>query len=216
MIVFDHSFSPMIRNAAAIRSRSVATFVISDTVMEILDNEGFEYNDIIAFEKDKDGKIIAVKTNSVLINRFKSKISSKIHKNLSSIDSENLSFSIGSIINSGIFVGKGPKISVEIAPYGAVTTEFISQFLSSGINQTNHRLYIKINVSFSVFIPFDKITENVETTICVAETLIIGDVPGAYTNVQNIGDSEGIDLSGDIVDFGAHDINENHYEKSDG
>lgn len=214
--VFDHNLYPMIKHAAIIRSRSVATYLISETVVEVLENENFDYSDIIEFEKDNMGKIVALKTDSVLMNKLKSTVSSEIHKKLASIDKQKLSFSVGSVFNSGLLVGRGPDINVEIAPYGAVTSEFISEFKASGINQTNHKIYIKINVSFSIFIPFDRITESVETSVCAAETLIIGEVPSAYTNVQNLGDFDGLDLTGDIVDFGAHDINENYYEKSDG
>ena len=109
-------------------------------------------------------------------------------------------------------MGKGPAVKVNISPVGAVTSDFINEFKSAGINQTNHRIMIKINIAFSVLMPFNSVYESVETKVCAAETVIIGDIPSAYTNVQNIGDFDGLDLTGDIVDFGAHDINENNYE----
>ena len=62
--------------------------------------------------------------------------------------------------------------------------------------------------------PFNSVHQSVETTVCAAETVLVGEIPSAYTNVQNIGDFDGLDLTGDIVDFGAHDINENDYEKN--
>ena len=210
--VLDYLVTPMIRTAAVKRSRSVATYIISETVLDVLENNEVDYDNIISFEKDFAGKIVAVKTNSVLINRLKSELSSEIYNRINRIKPEELSLSLGTIFNSGLLMGKGPVVKVDISPVGAVTSDFINEFKSAGINQTNHRIMIKINIAFSVLMPFNSVYESVETKVCAAETVIIGDIPSAYTNVQNIGDFDGLDLTGDIVDFGAHDINENNYE----
>lgn len=214
-IFIDRQLAPLIKTAAVKRARSVATYVISETVLDILDNENVSYDSIISFEKDIDGKIVAVKTNSVLLNRLKSEISQKVCERIDSVDSDVLSFSAGSLFGSVLLSGKGPDIKVKVTPVGAVTSDFINEFKSAGINQTNHRILVKINVSFSVLFPFSSSSESVETTICAAETLIIGEVPSAYTNVQNLGGYDSLDLTGDIVDFGAHDINENQYDKKE-
>lgn len=212
--VLDHLVTPMIRTASVKRARSVATYVISETVLDVLEDNEVGYDSIISFEKDNSGKIVAVKTNSVLINKLKAELSSEIYNRIKSINPEVLTLHLGSVLNSGLLMGKGPAVKVNITPVGAVTSDFINEFKAAGINQTNHRIMIKINIAFSVLMPFNSVNQTVETTVCAAETVLVGEIPSAYTNVQNIGDFDGLDLTGDIVDFGAHDINENEYEKN--
>lgn len=52
--------------------------------------------------------------------------------------------------------------------------------------------------------PFRSISETVETSVCAAETVLVGSVPDAFTNVQNYASSEGEEISDDVADFGAH------------
>lgn len=205
----------MVKTASVKKARSYATYVISETILDVVSENDVDYDNIISFEKDETGKIVALKTNSTLINRLKAELSSEIYKRMNNVSSETLSINLGTVFGSALLMGKGPAIKVKISPVGAVTSDFINEFKASGINQTNHRIMIKINISYAVLMPVTSVYESVETSVCVAETLIIGEVPSAYTNVQNLGDFDGLDLTGDIVDFGAHDINENNYE-SDG
>ena len=39
------------------------------------------------------------------------------------------------------------------------------------------------------------------STVCIAETVIVGEVPDAYTNVEREGDDDS--LTGDLIDFKA-------------
>ena len=106
-VIFDCNLTPLIRKASVQKARSVATYVISETVLEILDSENIDYDNIISLEKDNNGKIAAIKTNPVFINRLKSQISSKVYTRLNNIDEQYLSLKLGNVLNSGFFMGKG-------------------------------------------------------------------------------------------------------------
>jgi len=83
-------------------------------------------------------------------------------------------------IRKSLFAAGGPKINVRVIPTGSVETDFESEFVSAGINQTRHRIYLEVKTTVGIVVPFtDKKTE-ITTRIPVAETVIIGDVPEFY------------------------------------
>ena len=62
---------------------------------------------------------------------------------------------------------------------------FESEFRSAGINQTLHRVNLHLTATVRVVLPGESLSLTVEAEAPVAENVIVGDVPGAYTNVAN-------------------------------
>ena len=60
---------------------------------------------------------------------------------------------------------------------GTVSAEFDSQFSSAGLNQTIHRIWLRIEVPLRVVLPGGQIETMVSSDYCVAETVIVGQVP---------------------------------------
>lgn len=81
----------------------------------------------------------------------------------------------------------GPRLTVKIIPVGTVNTDYKTEFLSSGINQTRHRIYIEIKSKMSVVAPFTNETVEVITNVNVAETVLIGNVPDTFYNLEGVG-----------------------------
>lgn len=205
LLLSDLYLMPIFRRAAALRARSIATNLINSAVSERMRDEPIRYSDIIAFEKDENGHICAFSADMVAINELKSTLSLDIYRSLQNARSETYQMPLGSLSHSTLLIGKGPSIPFTFMPIGAVTTDFRSSFSSAGINQTCHRILLEIKTDISVLTPLKSVSEEVVTTICVAETVIVGDVPEAFTNVQNIGNADD-EISGDVVDFGAHNF----------
>lgn len=55
-----------------------------------------------------------------------------------------------------------------------------------GINQTIHRVYLKINCTICVNSIITHEPKEVETHVMIAETVIIGEVPEAYYNLEGV------------------------------
>ena len=64
---------------------------------------------------------------------------------------------------------------------GSSSARFENQFTSAGINQTNHRILLHIDVSVSILLPGFTAATKVSNTVTVAETVIVGGVPQTYT-----------------------------------
>ena len=75
---------------------------------------------------------------------------------------------------------------MKIIPVGTVNTDYKTEFVSSGINQTRHRIYIEIKSEMSVVAPFTKESVQVVTNVNVAETVLIGNVPETFYNLEGV------------------------------
>ena len=50
----------------------------------------------------------------------------------------------GSFTGFKLLAGKGPGIKIRITPIGNVETDLKSEFITQGINQTLHRIYLQV------------------------------------------------------------------------
>ena len=86
----------------------------------------------------------------------------------------------GSFTGNDFLSGVGPNVKIRVMPAGTVMTEFKTEFLSAGINQTRHRVYIDVVCHMRVVAPLASSDVLVDNSVTVAETILIGDVPDYY------------------------------------
>ena len=205
IIALDVALYPNVKSIALQKAKANATVIIHECVIDILDKGADEYKDLINFEKNQDGKIVAMKTDSVAMNKLKSSVAVSVQNELYGYSHDDMYSHLGSILNSGFFAGKGPKVKFCIKPSGAVECNYRNLFESAGINQTNHQIMLDISVSVYIILPLHSVTEKINTSVCISDTIIVGEVPQAFTNVQNFSaDDEGDTVADEIIDFGAH------------
>lgn len=198
-LLVDIRIRPIIEQTAAYRSKVLATRIINDAICTQLEDEYFDYDNLVTITYNTDNTISSIESNMVNINRIKAKITKSVNNELSCIDEHDLSISLGTVSGFEMFYNQGPLIPVKVQPQGYVETTLISSFESAGINQTLHRIIVEIKTDISAIIPGYTSSTTVETQFVMAETVIVGSVPTTYTHV--ISGSE--DLISQINDYGA-------------
>ena len=171
---------PIIASMAEAHARSIGSKVVGEAINEEIDSKNITYDDLISFEKSDNGKITALKTDIIMVNRIKSSLSVAILDKLSNMDDINLYIPVGNLINGEFFSGRGPKIEVIVLPVGSVVTNITNVFTSAGINQTRHQIMLEVHVTVSIIMPFSVESTDISTAIAIAETIIVGDVPEMY------------------------------------
>lgn len=138
------------------------------------------YDRIVYFEKDINGKITALKTNIGEINRLKTDVLKTINQKILALDTSDIGIPIGSLLLPEVLSGRGPSIPIRILAVRNSDAEFFSDFSQAGINQTLHRLIMKVNIDVSVLVLGQTDSFTVTSQVIIAETVIIGDVPDTY------------------------------------
>ena len=98
-----------------------------------------------------------------------------------------------------LFSGRGPDLNLKVVPAGYMTSEIENRFDTAGINQTRHQIMLKMDMRVMAIIPGYSVSTDIHTEYCLAETVIVGTVPEAFTQVADGND----ELTRQIFDFGA-------------
>ncbi|MGL5641806.1 MAG: sporulation protein YunB [Paraclostridium sp.] len=181
-IYIDNKLRPTITLIAETKAEELANKSINKAVFTIIDND-IKYEDLINIKTGEDGNITMMQANSILINEIASKVALEIQSEMKKIKTTSTYIPIGTAIGSPLLAKYGPKIKVSIEPIGTVYVDFGTDFESSGINQTRHRIYLKATTQVKVVVPLTTSTKEVKTQIPICETIIVGDVPQSYVNV---------------------------------
>ena len=152
---------------------------------ETIYSGGVDYDQLISFEKDNEGRITAVKSNMAECNRLQSAIIDEVLEKLSEVTTKELSVPVGTLLGSPFLSGRGPLIRVRMQSVGSSSAHFENAFTSAGINQTKHQIYLVVDVYVSILLPGFSTTTKFSNTYSVAETVIVGSVPDNYTYFSN-------------------------------
>ena len=75
-------------------------------VNETIYSGGVDYDQLISFEKDNEGKITAVKSNMAEFNRLQSAIIDEVLEKLSEVTTKELSVPVGTLLGSPFLAGR--------------------------------------------------------------------------------------------------------------
>ncbi|MEG0877191.1 MAG: sporulation protein YunB [Oscillospiraceae bacterium] len=173
----DKRLRPVITTMAQYQCRVISMLAINEAVIEVLQNSGEIYDAIMITDKADDGTVSAVRINSSEINSFKARLTDAVSNKLLSVEKQDISIPLGTLLGFQIFAGRGPNIHLKIVPASFVSSEIINRLESAGINQTQHSVFIKFSVQMSAIMPGYSTSVTVESEMCVAQTLIVGKVP---------------------------------------
>ncbi|MBR7178662.1 MAG: sporulation protein YunB [Oscillospiraceae bacterium] len=171
---------PVVRSLAQTQVINTASDLINDAILEQIMEGQIQYDRIVYFEKDLNGRITALKTNMAEVNRLKTETLNIINDEILAQDTETLGVSLGSLILPEFFSGKGPQIPVRILSIRNSDANFESYFTEAGINQTLQQLSMDVIVDVTILVLGQTETFTVSSQMVVAETIIVGDVPATY------------------------------------
>jgi len=183
-ILIDQAIKPAILAMSQAKVEYIAIKAMNNAVKEIL-GTNIKYTDLINVMTDKDGKISMVQANTIKINAMASETSSMAQDEIRSLGEQGIEVPLGSITGSKLLAGLGPNIKVKMIPIGAVSTDFATEFEQAGINQTRHKIYLILRTQVRIVVPMGSDVINVSTRVPITETIIVGDVPDYYLNVDD-------------------------------
>ncbi|HWP79241.1 MAG TPA: sporulation protein YunB [Candidatus Acidoferrum sp.] len=182
---FDATLRPLVEGIGVAKAKAIANTSVMRAVEEELSENGVTYADLVSVETSESGEVRALVCDIVRINQLKSRVSQRVQDNLA-VDVVRVPIPIGNLISGDLLSGRGPVINLRLIPYGSVLVNISNEFSSAGINQTLHRILLNITTGVSIMMPVSSVTATVDTTICVAETVIVGRVPEYYTNISDM------------------------------
>ena len=173
-------YRDVIRDLAETQVKNTTSDLTNDAIAKQIADGVIQYDRIVYFEKDLDGRITALKTNMSEVNRLKTDILNLINDEILALDTSDIGIPLGGLYLPELFSGKGPAIPVRILSIRNSDATFSSKFSQAGINQTLHQLTMIVSVDVAVLVLGQTSSFTVNSEVVVAETVIVGDVPSTF------------------------------------
>ncbi|APC40729.1 sporulation protein YunB [Clostridium estertheticum] len=179
--IFDRTTMPTVMAVADSEMRAKATEIVNKAIIDEYSNQ-FNYDEIIKVDKDSVGNIVMLKADTLKMNKIACDVALKSQKELMKLGDVGIKVPIGYITRNNILSYYGPSVNIKMQPIGHVETKYSSEFESAGINQTRHKIYVKVKTTVRVIIPLKSNDIEVTNEVPIAETIIVGKTPN--TSVQ--------------------------------
>lgn len=184
-ITVEKKIKPTVLAIAEIKAKEIASKAINESIKSKITDE-IRYQDLYFIRTDNDGSITYMQANTIMMNKLAADVALEVQKQIKDIeinDRTRIKIPLGNILGSQLLGQYGPKIDIKITPVGRVSVNFFTEFQNSGINQTRHKIYLNVNTQVKTIIPFVSKAVSVDSTVPIAETIIVGKVPDNYINV---------------------------------
>lgn len=152
---------------------------VSEAIDDMTEKQLYEveYGDFVILDTDSDGNVTFVQMNSVAVNLFARRVTSLIRGEMEKFEEQGIAIPLGTITGVPLLSDIGPELTYNVLDLGVVDADFYSEFSSAGINQTLHRLYMKIIVNMRIVLPGYSLAFDNSSTVMICENVIAGDVP---------------------------------------
>ena len=184
-LFFVKNAAPVISDISEEEVRAVTSNTVREATMSVLAENSHETPEIITY--DNEGNISTIQMNYVLINKIVQECGYATQKKLSSLGMRGIDIPLGSLSRFVFLAGKGPNVNIKLFPIGSVHVEIVSKFISQGINQTNHKIYLSINSDVSIVLPGSNNSISALAEILICDTIIVGKIPSVYLTTSSYG-----------------------------
>lgn len=179
-LLFRYQYNDAVRELAYTQVKNTTSDLINDAIDTQIQSGNIEYDRIVYFEKDLEGRITALKTNMSEVNRLKTEILNLINDEILALDTSHMGIPLGSIILPELLSGRGPSIPLQVLSIRNSDASFHSYFTQAGINQTLQQLTMEVCVDVTVLVLGETASFTVSSQVVVAETIIVGQVPDTF------------------------------------
>ncbi len=173
--------APVLKTVSEDQIRALAVTAVNEAVSEVMEQSP-SYTDMVIIGYDNENCINSIRINSTAVNSIVQKSTLESQNRITELGSHGIDVPVGSLSGIMLFSGKGPDLNLRVVPVGSVTAKLCSEFKEAGINQTNHRIYLRIGAKISAILPGANNVINTETDVVILESVIIGKIPDTYLN----------------------------------
>lgn len=167
-------------------------------------NENSElYSNLATLSKKADGSVASLEINQAKLLYARTMLLTAIMSKLQSADFLNTEIPLGNLSGINLLSGLGPKITVRSFLSKNLNAYFESSFTEVGINQSLYEISFVFCCEFDLLIPSKKDKITLTQSFPVMSTVVLGEVPDAYTEIVRLTDDITESDIDDIYDFGA-------------
>ncbi len=182
-LYINANLKPVLVGLSKARVESVAAKAMNDAILEILSESGAT-DDLLIVHANEDG-VYLLQANSGKLNAVAAQCADSAQERIMALGEQGITIPLGTVLGIPLFSGKGPKLTLRFTPAGAVQSSFESAFADAGINQTIHKITLRLTATVRIILPGESHTVTISSVATIAESIIVGDVPSTYADVDD-------------------------------
>lgn len=188
---FDKVAMPLVKELAEadVHAKTVSAYIKANARIKTFSEF---YGEFFEYENNSDGEITLIKANSANINSIAVYAQQAMQESINELDDYKVELPSGAFTGLALMADKGTPVSINIAPVGAVNIAMGSYFYTEGINQTIHRLVMRVQTTVRMLVPVRAEDVSVSMDFILAEQIIVGRIPDSY--ITGISDDNIFDL----------------------
>ena len=140
-------------------------------LMESCDPSG-----VLVIRRDDAGEILSMHTDPVLLGQMQTRLYELVQAELDENAPQPLKIPVGTLTGWSLLRERGPDITVRFSAVSAAKCTLRNQFCEAGVNQTLHEIWLDAELTVYPLLPGAE-EETVTVSCCVAQTVIVGQVP---------------------------------------
>lgn len=175
------NLAPALSAIAQAKVRALCSQALNDAILYA----SAQTVDPLVSVSEASGKVYFLQTDAMRMAKLSGAAVEHAAQSIRSLGAQGVTVPLGTVSGITLLSGKGPGIPASFAPVGSVHSRYRTQLTSAGINQTHYRVYMILSAQIEIILPGSTEQTEVEFELPIAESIIVGDVPGAYTNVAN-------------------------------
>lgn len=183
-LLVEQNLSQTLLDMAYATAHSIALETVNRAAQQVV-GEGIDYGELMDVQTDAQGRVTMLRANTMRMNQMATQTAILAQEQLNSIENQMVDVPLGAALGIRFLGGFGPRISVQIVPVGAVSTYFETEFETAGINQTRHKVFLTLATTVSLIVPADSRVVQVTSTVPIAESIIVGQVPDSFVDVSD-------------------------------
>lgn len=179
-VFFHKNVNGMLYSLSEATVRSAAIEAVNDAALQAMKWNNIDYDKLVTITRDGENRVLSVEANMQSVNLLARQTVALSAANLNAACEEGVKVPVGVFTGIELLAGFGPKVTFKIIPVGSVICEFRSSFLSAGLNQTLHSIYLDVTATVSVIMHSQTQTITVPADILLCESVVVGEIPEAY------------------------------------
>src|SRR5690625_3799412 len=193
----------------AIANEKTIEFATRTINSAVKSTERISFDDLVDIQMDKNGNVSTLGWNSEAVNRALRTATERAEYFLYGmnkgeqidVDDPNLQqiefgdsvgdlaakdptvveIPIGQATGNTVLANLGPKIPVHFEIVGSLQSDVISEVKEFGVNAALIEIYIPVEVSIRIVVPFSTETAEISTRVFIDQRVIMGEVPDFYS-----------------------------------
>ncbi len=172
LIWSDQILTDHVRDFADIAIKQQMANKITNLIQSYTTDSGF-----LVLSQDDMGNITNVQVDVAELTKLKASVSNDLNRYFANTDNYTATIRLGSVFRSAFMQIFAPKIKLRYYPVSSAILKESTEFVSAGVNQSLHRVILKVDMDFVCVSAGQKMKFNFSNDFVIAENIIVGQVP---------------------------------------